>query len=191
MDEHELERLFERFRARGELSALGEVFDRTASGLLTLAVHLVRDPVEAEDLPLRGPPARPLPDRARAAREGLLGAGRELPLHGAVRGRARRWRHGARGGRLARRRPRAPRARRESTRAGARIAGGRRPRPLGPPVCSCSPRTAPSSSACPSRSARGKRSRCRSSAGRRRERLHWPSWRGQPCRDPSSSVSRS
>jgi len=45
-----LESLFERYRARGELAALGEVFDRTSGGLLALAVHLVRDPVEAEDL---------------------------------------------------------------------------------------------------------------------------------------------
>jgi len=45
-----LESLFERYSARGELAALGEVFDRTSGGLLALAVHLVHDPVEAEDL---------------------------------------------------------------------------------------------------------------------------------------------
>jgi RNA polymerase sigma factor (sigma-70 family) len=45
-----LEALFERFRARGELAALAEIFDRTAPGLSSLGVHLVRDPVEAEDL---------------------------------------------------------------------------------------------------------------------------------------------
>ncbi len=45
-----LEELFERFQRQGDLAALGVVFDRTAPDLLALAVHLVRDPVEAEDL---------------------------------------------------------------------------------------------------------------------------------------------
>lgn len=45
-----LESLFERYRTRGDLAAMAEVFDRTSAGLLALAVHLVRDPVEAEDL---------------------------------------------------------------------------------------------------------------------------------------------
>jgi len=50
MSEPTLEALFERYRAQGELEALGAVFDRTAPELLALAAHLVRDPVEAEDL---------------------------------------------------------------------------------------------------------------------------------------------
>ncbi|MSR63074.1 MAG: sigma-70 family RNA polymerase sigma factor [Planctomycetes bacterium] len=50
MSEPSLEVLFERYRAQGELEALGAVFDRTAPELLALAMHLVRDPVEAEDL---------------------------------------------------------------------------------------------------------------------------------------------
>jgi RNA polymerase sigma-70 factor (ECF subfamily) len=45
-----LEELFERYRTEGHLASLAEVFDRTAGGLLALATHLVRDPVEAEDL---------------------------------------------------------------------------------------------------------------------------------------------
>lgn len=45
-----LEPLFERFRGRGELPALAEIFDRTAPRLSALGVHLLRDPVEAEDL---------------------------------------------------------------------------------------------------------------------------------------------
>jgi RNA polymerase sigma-70 factor (ECF subfamily) len=50
MSEPGLELLFERWRARGDLAALAAVFDRTARDLLGLAAHLVRDPVEAEDL---------------------------------------------------------------------------------------------------------------------------------------------
>jgi RNA polymerase sigma-70 factor (ECF subfamily) len=50
MDEPCLEALFGRYRSRGDLAALGQVFDRTAPELLRLAAHLVRDPVEAEDL---------------------------------------------------------------------------------------------------------------------------------------------
>jgi len=45
-----LEALFERYRAAGDLEALGTVFDRAAPDLLRLAAHLVGDPVEAEDL---------------------------------------------------------------------------------------------------------------------------------------------
>jgi RNA polymerase sigma-70 factor (ECF subfamily) len=45
-----LEALFEHYRAGGELAALAEIFDRTAPSLTALGVHLVRDPVEAEDL---------------------------------------------------------------------------------------------------------------------------------------------
>src|SRR5262245_44889699 len=45
-----LESLFERYRSAGDLAAMAEVFDRTAPGLLALAAHLVRDPIEAEDL---------------------------------------------------------------------------------------------------------------------------------------------
>jgi RNA polymerase sigma factor (sigma-70 family) len=45
-----LEALFERYRTRGEIAALGEIFDRTSGGLLALGVHLVHDLVEAEDL---------------------------------------------------------------------------------------------------------------------------------------------
>lgn len=43
------EELFERFR-RGDAAALGELFDRVAPALLRIAVHLARDPGEAEDL---------------------------------------------------------------------------------------------------------------------------------------------
>jgi len=42
--------LFERFRARGDGAALGELFDRAAPGLLRIALHLTRDPAAAEDL---------------------------------------------------------------------------------------------------------------------------------------------
>jgi RNA polymerase sigma-70 factor (ECF subfamily) len=44
------EALFERFRTRGDAAALGELFDRAAPALLRLAVHLARDPADAEDL---------------------------------------------------------------------------------------------------------------------------------------------
>lgn len=47
--EHE-ERLFQRWRQRGDAQALGELFDRTAPGLLKLAIHLVGDASAAEDL---------------------------------------------------------------------------------------------------------------------------------------------
>ncbi len=45
-----LESLFERYRRRGEVSALAKIFDRTAPELLRIAMHLVRDPAVAEDL---------------------------------------------------------------------------------------------------------------------------------------------
>ena len=41
---------FERYRRRGDLRALERVFDRSARDLLALAMHLVRDPDDAEDL---------------------------------------------------------------------------------------------------------------------------------------------
>lgn len=40
---------FVRYRDHGDLAALGEVFDRTAPRLLGLAMHLCRDPGDAED----------------------------------------------------------------------------------------------------------------------------------------------
>lgn len=45
-----VERLFERYRSRGDAQALAEVFDRTAPELFRLAQHLVRDPLAAEDV---------------------------------------------------------------------------------------------------------------------------------------------
>ena len=45
-----LESLFVRYRERGDLNALAAVFDRTASDLLVLAQHLVRNFDDAEDL---------------------------------------------------------------------------------------------------------------------------------------------
>ena len=44
-----LESLFDRYRARGDVQALADVFDRTAAELLGVALHVVRDPVAAED----------------------------------------------------------------------------------------------------------------------------------------------
>ncbi len=49
MAQASLESLFERFRQRGESSALAEVFDRTSPDLLRLALHLVREMDTAED----------------------------------------------------------------------------------------------------------------------------------------------
>src|SRR6185436_7345652 len=49
-DAPSLEDIFERYRREGDLDALGAVFDRTAPPLQALDAHLVRDPVEAEDL---------------------------------------------------------------------------------------------------------------------------------------------
>ncbi|MCA8942394.1 MAG: sigma-70 family RNA polymerase sigma factor, partial [Planctomycetes bacterium] len=45
-----LEDLYRRFRAHRDANALAEIFDRTASELLLVAVHLVGDRAEAEDL---------------------------------------------------------------------------------------------------------------------------------------------
>lgn len=50
MQEHELEGLFERYRSRGDVDALAQVFDCAAPELQALALHLVREPPEAEDL---------------------------------------------------------------------------------------------------------------------------------------------
>ncbi len=43
-------RWFARFRKRGDPNALAKVFDATAPELLRVAAHLLRDPVEAEDV---------------------------------------------------------------------------------------------------------------------------------------------
>jgi RNA polymerase sigma-70 factor (ECF subfamily) len=45
-----LEKLFDRYRRRGDAAALGAVFDRTSAELHRLALHLVRDASEAEDV---------------------------------------------------------------------------------------------------------------------------------------------
>jgi RNA polymerase sigma-70 factor (ECF subfamily) len=45
-----LERQFERYRRRGDVAALGRVFDAVAPEVLGVAMHLARGPVEAEDL---------------------------------------------------------------------------------------------------------------------------------------------
>ena len=44
-----IETLFRRFRMRGDVAALGEVFDRTADAMLRVALHLVRDPIQVEE----------------------------------------------------------------------------------------------------------------------------------------------
>ena len=44
------ERLFERFRRKGDVDALERVFDQTAPELMKLALHLVRDLEQAEDV---------------------------------------------------------------------------------------------------------------------------------------------
>ena len=67
------QQLFERFRRRGDVAALGDLFDRLAPVLLRVAIHVARDPAAAEDLVqstfLRAIEARtPLagnPDRSR------------------------------------------------------------------------------------------------------------------------------
>ncbi len=46
----DLAELFERFRTRGDLGALGEVFDRTSPRLIGLALHLCGNAADAEDL---------------------------------------------------------------------------------------------------------------------------------------------
>src|SRR5688572_11736576 len=50
MRRRRLERLFARYRKRGDLGALAAVFDHTAVDLLRLAQHLSRDGADAEDL---------------------------------------------------------------------------------------------------------------------------------------------
>ncbi|MBI5434793.1 MAG: sigma-70 family RNA polymerase sigma factor [Planctomycetes bacterium] len=45
-----LEKLFDRYRRRGDAAALGQVFDRTSGELHKLALHLVRDAAEADDV---------------------------------------------------------------------------------------------------------------------------------------------
>ncbi len=50
MRDRKLDRLFDRFRHKGDTSALARVFDATAPELLGLATHLVRDVGEGEDL---------------------------------------------------------------------------------------------------------------------------------------------
>lgn len=50
MSDRRLEHLFERFRAHGDVDALGQVFDATAPDLRRIARHLTRDGAEAEDL---------------------------------------------------------------------------------------------------------------------------------------------
>ena len=50
MRDRELERLFLRYRRKGDVQALGRVFDGAAPELLTVAAHLAQGPVQAEDL---------------------------------------------------------------------------------------------------------------------------------------------
>ncbi|HEX6886273.1 MAG TPA: RNA polymerase sigma factor [Planctomycetota bacterium] len=50
MKDASLAALFQRYRTHGDGRALATIFDRTAKELLDLACHLVRDPLEAEDL---------------------------------------------------------------------------------------------------------------------------------------------
>jgi len=50
MQDARLEQLFERFRRHGDVPALGQVFDETAGELLGVAMGLVREPGEADDL---------------------------------------------------------------------------------------------------------------------------------------------
>ena len=50
MRDRTLDRRFERFRRKGDVAALGRVFDRTAPELLRVAMSLVQDPGEADDL---------------------------------------------------------------------------------------------------------------------------------------------
>ncbi len=45
-----LESLFVRYRRRGDVAALGKVFDQAAPEILRVAMHFARHPVEAEDL---------------------------------------------------------------------------------------------------------------------------------------------
>ena len=48
MRDQDLDRLFERFRGRGDVAALGAIFDATAPELLQVAMSLVREASEAE-----------------------------------------------------------------------------------------------------------------------------------------------
>jgi RNA polymerase sigma factor (sigma-70 family) len=50
MHDRALDRLFRRFRDRSDGAALAAIFDATSRELLEVACHLVRDPVEAEDV---------------------------------------------------------------------------------------------------------------------------------------------
>lgn len=50
MRDRKLGKQFERWRARGDSRALGRVFDATAPELSRFALHLVRDPIEADDV---------------------------------------------------------------------------------------------------------------------------------------------
>src|SRR5688572_32726498 len=50
MQDRELERLFESFRRDGDVAALGAIFDATAPELLHVAMSLVPDVGEADDL---------------------------------------------------------------------------------------------------------------------------------------------
>ncbi|HTF88092.1 MAG TPA: sigma-70 family RNA polymerase sigma factor, partial [Planctomycetota bacterium] len=50
MNARRLDRLFERFRRKGDVQALGEVFDAAAPELYRVAVHLTRNLHQAEDL---------------------------------------------------------------------------------------------------------------------------------------------
>jgi RNA polymerase sigma-70 factor (ECF subfamily) len=50
MSDRHLDRLFQRFRARGDASALAELYDHVAPELLRISRHLVRDASEAEDV---------------------------------------------------------------------------------------------------------------------------------------------
>lgn len=50
MRDAQLDRLFLRFRERGDVHALTRVFDLTSRELLELASHVTRDPAQAEDL---------------------------------------------------------------------------------------------------------------------------------------------
>jgi len=50
MNDRGLDRLFRRFRDRHDGAALAAVFDATSRELFEVACHLIRDPVEAEDL---------------------------------------------------------------------------------------------------------------------------------------------
>ena len=50
MRDRRLDRLFLRYRSRGDVRALGEVFDASSQELLRVASNLVRDPGEVDDL---------------------------------------------------------------------------------------------------------------------------------------------